>query len=128
MGKLTDQTKPEANIAARAIELLDAQRRSIYSRTDRLFAWLMVLQWLGGVAVAIWISPRTWIGTTSEVHIHVWVAVLLGGAICSLPVYLALSRRGSVATRHVIAFAQMLFSALLIHLCGGRIETHFRLS
>jgi len=28
-------------------------------------------------------------------------------------------------TRHVIAFAQMAWSALLIHLSGGRIETHF---
>ena len=90
-----------------------------------LFAWLMLLQWLGGVAVAIWISPRTWIGTASEIHIHVWVAVLLGGAISSLPIYLALSRPGSAVTRFVIASAQMLFSALLIHLCGGRIETHF---
>jgi hypothetical protein len=30
-----------------------------------------------------------------------------------------------VVTRHVIAVAQMLWSALLIHLTGGRIETHF---
>src|SRR5688572_23166711 len=29
------------------------------------------------------------------------------------------------ATRHVIALAQMRWSALLIHLTGGRIETHF---
>ena len=28
-------------------------------------------------------------------------------------------------TRHVVAASQMLFSALLIHLTGGRIETHF---
>ena len=28
-------------------------------------------------------------------------------------------------TRHVVAIAQMLMSALLIHLTGGRIETHF---
>ena len=28
-------------------------------------------------------------------------------------------------TRHVIAISQMLTSALLIHLSGGRIETHF---
>jgi signal transduction histidine kinase len=29
------------------------------------------------------------------------------------------------ATRHVVAVSQMLWSALLIHLTGGRIETHF---
>ena len=32
---------------------------------------------------------------------------------------------GRLATRYTIAVAQMLTSALLIHLTGGRIETHF---
>ena len=32
---------------------------------------------------------------------------------------------GQAITRHVIAVSQMLVSALLIHLTGGRIETHF---
>src|SRR4029077_3688972 len=32
---------------------------------------------------------------------------------------------GLALTRHVVALAQMLMSALLIHLTGGRIETHF---
>jgi hypothetical protein len=34
------------------------------------------------VATAIWISPRAWAGTTTEIHPHVWAAVFLGGAIC----------------------------------------------
>src|SRR6185295_14636106 len=34
-------------------------------------------------------------------------------------------RPGVASTRYVIAVAQMLWSALLIHLTGGRIETHF---
>ena len=34
-------------------------------------------------------------------------------------------RPGSTLTRHVIAIGQTLTSALLIHLLGGRIETHF---
>src|SRR6185369_14706962 len=38
---------------------------------------------------------------------------------------LALLRPGEAVTRHTIAIAQMLMSALLIHLTGGRIETHF---
>jgi signal transduction histidine kinase/DNA-binding response OmpR family regulator len=61
----------------------------------------------------------------SAVHIHVWAAVMVGGAIASLPIYLGLKRPGQVSTRYVIASAQMLVSALLIHLTGGRIETHF---
>ena len=56
---------------------------------------------------------------------HVWAAILLGGAISSFPVFLAFKRPGHAFTRHTIGVAQMLTSALLIHLTGGRIETHF---
>lgn len=52
-------------------------------------------------------------------------ALLLGGTITLLPVFLALTRPGSLLTRSVIAIAQMLMFGLLIHLTGGRIETHF---
>ncbi len=48
-----------------------------------------------------------------------------GGAISGLPVYLVWRRPGYRFTRHIIAVAEMLTSALLIHLTGGRIETHF---
>src|SRR5205823_133889 len=41
------------------------------------------------------------------------------------PVFLAWRWPGRAFTRHTIAVAQMLTSALLIHLTGGRIETHF---
>jgi signal transduction histidine kinase len=109
----------------RANQLFEKSKDHIYKRTDRMFAWLMIFQWLAGVAAAIWISPRTWMGATSQIHVHVWAAVFLGGAITSLPVFLAWQRPGHAATRYSIAIAQMLTSALLIHLTGGRIETHF---
>jgi signal transduction histidine kinase/DNA-binding response OmpR family regulator len=110
---------------ARAEELLRQHQNEIYARTSRLFAILMVVQWLAGIAAAVWISPRTWIGETSQIHVHVWGAIFLGGAITSLPVYLTLTRPCEALTRHVVAAGQMLMSAILIHLSGGRIETHF---
>src|SRR5688500_9270481 len=58
--------------------LLDHQDR-IRSETSRLFAILMVIQWLAGIAVTAWISPRTWVGTSSYIHLHVWLAIFLGG-------------------------------------------------
>src|SRR5437879_128790 len=54
-----------------------------------------------------------------------WAALFLGGTITALPVFLALALPGGGPTRHVIAVGQALTSALLIHLTGGRIETHF---
>jgi signal transduction histidine kinase len=114
-----------AAIARRTDELFEEQRQAVYRRTDRMFAYLMVAQWLFGIVVALVFSPYGWSGKTRSVHLHVWVAIFLGGAISSLPVALALLRPGAAMTRNVVAVGQMLWSALLIHLTGGRIESHF---
>ena len=112
---------PQENICLspserRAQDLFDQYRHAIHARTDRLFAGLMVFQWLGGIVFALWVS-RT--------HAHVWAAVFLGGAICLFPAALGLLRPGRPSTRYTIAVAQMLMGALLIRLTGGRVETHF---
>src|SRR5260370_1494725 len=116
---------PEDSHAARAPSLFQESRKTNYKRIDRLFAGLMRLQWVAGVIAALVISPRAWTGSFSHVHIHVWAAIFLGGIITIFPVALAILRPGETLTRHTIAVAQMLMSALLIHLSGGRIETHF---
>jgi diguanylate cyclase (GGDEF)-like protein/PAS domain S-box-containing protein len=100
-------------------------QQQIYRQTDRMFAVLMVIQWLAGIIAAFVISPRTWIGQTSNIHIHVWAAVFLGGLISFFPILSAILRPGEALTRYTIAVGQMLMSSLLIHLTGGRIETHF---
>ena len=93
--------------------------------TDRLFAKLMFFQWIAGIVMALLISPRTWAGHSSQVHMHVWAAMFVGGAISFFPIWMTRVWPGAVLTRHVVAVAQMLMSALLIGLTGGRIETHF---
>jgi PAS domain S-box-containing protein len=108
-----------------ANDLFADQQQVIFKHTDRMFAVLMIVQWIAGIAAALWISPKTWTGQYSQTHIHVWAAVFLGGAISIFPIILILTRSGYSSTRYVIAIAQMLMSALLIHLTGGRIETHF---
>jgi signal transduction histidine kinase len=109
----------------RAAELFAEYRQDIYRRTDRLFAGLMGVQWIAGIAFAVWVSPLTWAGGASRTHLHVWAATVLGGIISLFPAILALARPGRPSTRYVISAAQMLMGALLIHLTGGRIETHF---
>ncbi len=109
----------------RSREILREHQMTIWKQTDRLFAGLLTFQYISGIVAALWISPRTWEGTASETHLHVWAAILLGALIISLPVSLAWLLPARTITRHTIAAGQMLYSALLIHLCGGRIETHF---
>jgi two-component system, sensor histidine kinase and response regulator len=116
---------PSPSVAARAEGLFAQDYGAILRRTDRIFAGLMVFQWVAAVVAALVISPRAWAATTSYTHIHVWAALVVGGLIAALPVSLAIVRPGRTLTRHVIAVGQMLTSALLIHLLGGRIETHF---
>ncbi len=115
----------DSALQQRASELFRAAENDLHRHTDQLFARLMIVQWLAGFAAALWISPLTWIGATSQINMHVWASLILGGAISGFPVWLAWKCPGMVMTRHVIAAAQMLTSALLIHLTGGRIETHF---
>jgi signal transduction histidine kinase len=115
----------QEHINERAATLRHDYEQALWKQTDRLFALLLVLQWLAGVAMAAWLSPWAWRGLDREIHPHVWAAVFLGGLIAILPISLAIFRPGETFTRMVIAVAQMLHSALLIHLSGGRIETHF---
>ena len=114
-------------VEEQAIVLFDKQLHEGYRRTDRLFAFLMVLQWVGSIVLALVVSPRTWEGEFSQPHVHLYAALVLGGLLTVMPVFLAFKRPGKVVTRHTIVTCQVLFSALLIHLTGGRIETHFHL-
>ncbi|RKH42817.1 methyl-accepting chemotaxis protein [Corallococcus sicarius] len=118
---------PDAEVAERSRQLFDEQYLSLNRRTDRTFLVLMVLQWLAGIMAAVFLSPRAWAGLQSAVHHHVWAAVGLGLLFGGLPVMLVLTQPGQAVTRHVIAVGQALMSGLLIHLMGGRIETHFHI-
>lgn len=109
----------------RAEALFNASQREIHIRCDRLFAWLLVLQWLIALGVALWLSPYEWAGVVKQAHVHLLVAEWLGLAIVSFPLLLVWFRPGAILTRHVVGVAQMLMGALLIHLTGGRLETHF---
>jgi PAS domain S-box-containing protein len=109
----------------RSDELFKHHREDIFRHTDRLFAKLMFFQWLAGILIALFVAPLTWEGQSSQVNIHVWAAIFLGGAISLFPIWMTRIYPGAAVTRHIIAVAQMLMSALLIALTGGRIETHF---
>jgi len=115
----------DAGFEARATEIRNEQLLARRVRVDRMFTWLFIAQYVAGIVAALTVSPYAWEGKVHTIHLHVWVAALGGAGIIILPILLSIFRPGTTLTRHVIAASQMLFSALLIHLTGGRIETHF---
>ncbi len=114
-------------VASKALKLFHERYNRVLRRTDRLFMFLLPAQWLMAIAVSLWLSPTAWAGRDSTLHEHLLAAFFLGGAIVSLPVYLAWRRPTETSTRLTVACSQVLFSALFIHLTGGRIETHFHI-
>jgi PAS domain S-box-containing protein len=104
----------------RTAELFAENLATVHRDTDRVFTMLMGLQWAISIALALGRSP-------SGIDPDEVLAVTAGGGLTGLVVAMTRLRPGSVLTRHTVAAAQMSFSGLLIHLTGGRIETHFHI-
>jgi PAS domain S-box-containing protein len=109
----------------RARQLFDEHFRRLHTRIDRMFVVLMFVQWAFAVGCALWLSPFAWSGAERHVHPHVWLAIVLGGLLTAPAAFVGLCFPSRWFTRHVIALCQVGFSSLLIHVTGGRIETHF---
>ena len=80
----------------RAEALFRRHQREIFVATDQLFAKLMICQWIASVLLALWVSPHAWSGLSSHVHLHVWLAIFLGGAITVFPVWTTKAWPGTV--------------------------------
>ncbi len=106
-------------------EYLAHEQNKVYGRADRTFVYLLAIEYVIGIIVAIVLSPLTWAGTQSSVHSHIYFAVLFGGVVISVPIYLSLKQPCTVLTRHSNVVAQCLMTSLFVHLLGGRIEAHF---
>ena len=111
----TDQEMMTPAMQAKVAEKVRHDAFELHTQIDHVFAVLMLLQWLACIGAVLVISPRTWIGATSHVNEHLWFALLVGGLLCSLPIWLAHKQAGRLSTRLVIATSQVLFSCLLIH-------------
>lgn len=107
----------------RAEKIFRTLRTNTFQATDRMFAWLIVFEWLAAMAAASLISPQIW--PTERPWSLLCGAATLAGLLYLLPLYLALRSPGRAYTRQIIALGQMLTPALFIHLTGGGFETHF---
>jgi len=52
----------------------------------------MAVEWVVGIVLATFVSPKTWAGSSSQVHVHVWGAIVLGAAISSADENFGLTR------------------------------------
>lgn len=116
---------PPKRVSTSNEKTFHANLHKVHCATDQLFLALLVGQWVFSILLAALVSPYTWAGAVREIHPHVKAAVVLGGLLNIPAILLIRSRPGWWITRHVIAIVQMSWSALLIHISGGRIETHF---
>ena len=111
----------------RADATYHAHAHAVAVRVDKTFALIMVIQWIAAAVAASIISPRTWIGADSSLHYHIPAAIVIGGCLCLPSLLFVLRCPGARVNRYLISVTQALFSSLLIHLTGGRIETHFHI-
>jgi len=109
----------------RTIEVHDNAIAELYRSTNRNFGFLLIFEYFAVVIWAALRSPLTWHGQQSSINSHVWVALLLGGIVALPSSYLGLLRSNKPETRWVIAVCQLLMCSLVIHVSGGRIESHF---
>jgi signal transduction histidine kinase len=114
-------------IRSRADVIFGSNLDQVHIDANRVFIWILLAQWAFAVAIALTISPYAWAGRSRTIHVHVELAVVGGAVLNALPIALMYLRPRSPVTRHVLAITQMLWSALFIHLTGGRIETHFHI-
>ncbi len=87
----------------------------------------MQIQWLAAICIAVWVSPLLWSASNHAKSPQNSLALYYGGTLTLVPIALIILKPGRRVTRLTIAVTQMLMSSLLIHLTGGRIETHFHI-
>ncbi len=109
----------------RAGQIFEHDMAVVERRGDRLFAWLLLVQWLATIVICLLTGPTVAASGSVWAVGRGWIAVTLGAVIIAVPVGMGLIRPGSMMTRHAISVGQMLIGALLIHLTNGRFQTPF---
>lgn len=117
--------KPAKDQAAGIRERLSVMQHQLHAQADRALAIALGVQWGALIVVALFYTPRTWIGQASSTNIHVAAAVLLGGLTTALPAFLAWKAPGKLGTRISVGIAFAVMGGLFVHAGGGRIEFHF---
>jgi len=118
---------PLSSTEQRAASLFNTQLDKLTHKVDQQLCIFLLILWALCIAAAIWVAPIAWSGRYDLPQSHLFYALVLGGVLAVPALFCGLARSGKPSTKYVIACSQTLLSALLIHLTGGRIETHFHI-
>ena len=102
-----------------------ASFHQLCAKSDTILAIGLGVQWLILVALALIVTPKTWIGSTSSPNTHLIAAIVMGAVVAALPILLMRFQKGELSTRLSIGVAYALMGGLFVHVGGGRIEFHF---
>ncbi|HVJ88121.1 MAG TPA: PAS domain S-box protein [Caulifigura sp.] len=115
---------PEStDVARRAALLLDAHRRAIHRRTDRMFTWLLGVQ-----VAAIVISSSVALPDLPVQGVwrqySAWTISALSLLVGLPAIFLAHFWPGRKRTRAIVSVSQILLSSLLMHVSGAHEAAH----
>ena len=116
MAAVIDPQPNTASVNECAGEILAGRLATLRRATDRMFVVVMAAQCVAAVVLATCCMPGD--GARSDV----WAALAVGGCLSIVSGWLAWMLPGATLTRHVMAVAQIGWSALWIELSGGRAE------
>jgi PAS domain S-box-containing protein len=122
---MKDELKANESSVEHAEELFEHHQQEMFRTTDKLFSWLLPVQCVASILLALFVTPHVWAGQPN--FIKPWMAIAFSCVVSAIPLLLIFLRPGTAFTRQTIAVAQMLMSALFIQLTAGRIESHFHI-
>jgi methyl-accepting chemotaxis protein len=108
-------------------KLFNQRLTANHQQTGKMLQWVMIAQWFFVILMSLLVSPRTWIGASAQTHIHVYMAIILGGLLTWGSWIFIRVAPDKAISRYITAIAQLLYSGLIIHITGGRIESHFHI-
>jgi signal transduction histidine kinase/CheY-like chemotaxis protein len=117
----TDTHLSAGEVTEHAKYLYESYTGHINARLDRLFAALLLVQWLLIVPAILFVLPES---TLPEHSFKIWVEISVSVALTIVMGIAATRESGRALTRHLFAVAQVSLSGLLIHVTGGQIGTH----
>lgn len=113
------------HVSEREFEIFDGHMAEVRQETDRLFVWLLSFQWFTAILITVLLTPYTWVGSESSVHPHVYLTVFFGGFLSLFPIIKILKDPGKIENGYIVCISQLIYTILLVHITGGRVESHF---